>query len=174
MKPKHLLIGSLAVAGGLLLYRFANAGANLVIQSGMRVHKILFGALELALEPVIQNPTGGSIRFKFPFVKITFGDNLIASTEPVNLDVKIDAYSQVNLRSLLKEKTGKDFNLRIAFGSLLWLTPQLIQLFTGAIEKIDLVVETKTVAFAPGIPIGGLSVTDRQIFELKKPHIGGI
>ena len=171
MKPKHLLLGGLAVAGGILLWKFVKAGKNLVVQTASRIHKLTLTSLELALDPVVQNPTGGAIRIKFPYVQIKSGDSLLATTEPVNVDVRIPPYSQVNLRSILKRETGKDFNIAIPVTNILWLAPKIVQLFMGTLPSLDLTVVTQTTAFAPGLPIGGISVKEEKLTSLKKPTI---
>ncbi len=173
MKAKHIAIGGALIAGVLLLWKFAKAGKNLVVTTATRIHKLTLSSLVIALEPVIQNPTGGAIRIKFPFMQVREGGNLMASTEALNLDVSIPAWSQVNLRTLLKERMGKDFNLTIPLSNLLWLAPKIIGLFLGTVQQIDLSVETRTTAFAPGLPFGGIEVKDIRTMPLKKPALPG-
>lgn len=171
IKAKHLVITGLGVTALIFLKKAVQTGQKLVVQNAMRLDKLDFRKLVLALDPVIKNPTGGSVRFKFPFIQVFMGESLLASSDVVNLDVELPPFEQVKLRDHLKEKTGLDFNIEISLIQIASLTPQLIQLWTGAVEELELKVQVQTTAFAMGLPIGGIPINVTEITALKKPQL---
>ena len=169
IKTKHLVVAGLGITALVFLRKAIRTGANLVVQNAMRLQDLDFRKLVLALDPVVKNPSNGGVRFKFPFIQVFMGDILLASSDVVNLDVELPPFEQVKLRDHLKKKTGLDFNIEIPLVQIASLTPQLVQLWTGAIEQLELKVEVQTTAFAKGLPVGGIPVNVTEVTPLRKP-----
>jgi hypothetical protein len=53
------------------------------------------------LDLLLKNPTAGSLKIKFPFVKIYYKDGLIGSSQVVNKDITIPAYGQAVIEKIM-------------------------------------------------------------------------
>jgi hypothetical protein len=169
MKAKHFIIGGLILGAVVMLAKTAKAGLNLSVSTGAQIVSLSLSKITLALEPVIQNPTGGGITIKFPIVEIFYKKKRIAYTEPHNVNIYIAPRSSVNLRSYLKSVWEKDFTIDISIISVGMLGAELVKLATGLINQIELTTRSTTIAYAPHFPIVGFPYSEESLTLIKRP-----
>ncbi|WP_207515026.1 hypothetical protein [Longitalea luteola] len=85
----------------VLLAKFARMQEELEVLPTASVHKIDLKGLTLRIDLLMKNPTAGSLKIKFPFVKVYYKDSLVGSSQVVNKDISIPAYGQVVVDKIL-------------------------------------------------------------------------
>ena len=97
---KQILAGSGAVvlAGGVIYFsRLSRMKANLEILSKVIIQKINLTGITIRVEVQIKNPTEGSVKVKFPFIKMQYKGSTFASSEVQNKDFTLPKFGQINL-----------------------------------------------------------------------------
>ena len=170
IKMKHIaLTGGFLLAIGFLS-KAVRTGTNLQVEPEVKLKKLDFQHLTLALDAVVKNPTKGSLRFEFPFITLKVGGKLLASTDLLDLEVELGPFSQKSLGELAKAVLRKDFDLKIPLLSLAWLTPNLIELWSGDIPHLEMEVRVQTRAFVEGLPTA-INIDQTEITLLSKPQL---
>lgn len=82
------------------LSRLAKTGNDIVTEVKGRVHSIDFSKITFAIDAVIKNPTPTSVTIQYPFIKIYYKDDLIASSDLINQTLKIAPLSQTHLNNI--------------------------------------------------------------------------
>lgn len=100
--------------------------ANLIVTPSVSVHSISLTGLILRADVQIKNPSSGSFSIKFPFVSLSYKDTLLGSSQVVNQDIAIKAYSEARIEKIL-------------------ITIPLASLFTVVSTLIDAIQDKKTV-----------------------------
>ncbi len=97
---------ALVTAGcGALAYvyvkQMSRTKANLIVNPQVTVHSIGLTGLVLRADVQIKNPSSGSFTMKFPFVTLYYKDTLLGSSQVVNQDITVKAYSEANIQKIL-------------------------------------------------------------------------
>lgn len=147
MNPLWLIL--LLGGGALYASKLSNTGKSLSITIlNVQTFKVVNGALQLAVNIALDNPTNNSITIKKPYIKAYYQDNEVGNSLPSEERIKIDA----NARTVMK-----DVNIQIPFSNL----PSVVMsLFTGGEKKklsVDIEVETE---------VNGIPITKRKTFSV--------
>lgn len=102
---RKVLTGTLIGAGLLAGYRYylnmKKTQAELEIIPDARLHKVNWDGIIIRIDVLLKNPTKGSFAIKFPFVKLTYKETAIGSSEVVDKEIKIPAFGQAKIDTLL-------------------------------------------------------------------------
>jgi hypothetical protein len=100
------VITGTAIGAGLLavIAYFKNinrAQAQLEVVPVVNIHQLSLEGLTVRVDALLKNPTGGSFKIKYPFIKLTHKDVLLGSSQAVNKDIKIPAFGQVMIKDMM-------------------------------------------------------------------------
>lgn len=97
---KNILLGLgiIVGAGGLVyLSRLNRLKANLEIVTSMMIHKVNLSGLTLRVDVTMKNPTRGTIKVKYPFVKMLYKGSTFASSAVENKDFNVPSFGEIKL-----------------------------------------------------------------------------
>ncbi len=89
------------LAGGLYIRKLKRTGNELETISKVNIYSLDLRGLTLRIDLVIKNPTSTSLNIKYPFVRMMLGGDMIGSSQVVNQDIKIPAYSEVHIDKIM-------------------------------------------------------------------------
>lgn len=102
---KKILTGALLGGGVIAGYNYyltmRKTQAELQIIPEAKIHQVNWDGITIRLDLLLKNPTKGSFSIKFPFVKLTYKDSLVGSSQVVNKDIKIPAYGEAKIEKIL-------------------------------------------------------------------------
>ena len=102
---KKILTGAI-VGGGLIAgysyyLKMKKTQAELEIIPEAKIYQVNWDGITVRIDLLMKNPTKGSFSIKFPFVKLTYKDSLVGSSQVVNKDIKIPAYGEAKIEKIL-------------------------------------------------------------------------
>lgn len=97
-----VIIGG-AIAGGSYFYNMRRASVQLEVIPKAYLHSSSWTTLVIRVDALLKNPTRASFKVKFPYIRITYGDSLIGSSQVINKDIQVPAYGQVVIDSMMVE-----------------------------------------------------------------------
>jgi hypothetical protein len=98
IKGKYLLwgaIGAAGLAGGAYLLNLNRLSSELEIAVKALIHRVSLTGLKLRVDVILKNPTGGTVKVKYPFVKLMYGTGTLGSSEVKDQDFEIPKFGQV-------------------------------------------------------------------------------
>jgi hypothetical protein len=102
---KKIITGTLIGAGVITGYNYflkmKRTQAELEVIPDARLQQVNLDGIIIRIDLLLKNPTKGSFSIKFPFVKLTYKDSLIGSSQVVNQDIKIPAFGQAKIEKIL-------------------------------------------------------------------------
>ena len=127
--------GAIAAGLGIAWYlRMNRLSSELETVTKVSIWKVELLGLQLRIDVLLKNPSGGSVTIKYPFVKMLSGTNVFASSEVKNEDFDIPAFSQKQLEPIY---------VTIGFLSLATSVPELLAEYRKN-GKITITVQTIT------------------------------
>ena len=133
-KVAALAVGAVGLAIGVpYLLKLKRLSEELESVTTVKIHKIGISGLDLRLDITLKNPTGGSLKVKYPFVKMLYKGTVFATSEVRNQDFEVPRYGQMVLDPVF---------VNIPFMQLATNTPEMLKEYrkTGSFK-----VEIKTV-----------------------------
>lgn len=94
-------MGGGLIAGYSYYLRIKKTKSQLQIVPTAKVHQVNWDGIIIRLDLLLKNPTKGSFSVKFPFVKLTYKESLVGSSQVVNKDIKIPAYGEAKIEKIL-------------------------------------------------------------------------
>lgn len=125
-----IILAAVAI-GAYGFTKLAKAGANLVTETKGRVHALDLTGITFAIDALIKNPSNTSLTIQYPFIKISYKENLIASSNLVNRLVTIAPLTQTNI---------KDIKIPVSYIKLTGVGSELIQKIQDKTKKVTLQV----------------------------------
>lgn len=102
---KKILVGTTIGAGitGIALYlsRLNRTGTQLESVTTAKIHSLNLSGLTIRLDVKLKNPTNGSLKLKFPFVKVAFKDVTIGTSTVINKDIELPKYGEANIEAIM-------------------------------------------------------------------------
>jgi hypothetical protein len=92
-----------AIAGGSYFYNMRRASVQLEVIPKAYLHSLSWTALTIRVDALLKNPTRASFKVKFPYIRITYGDSLLGSSQVIDKDIQVPAYGQVVIDSMMVE-----------------------------------------------------------------------
>lgn len=150
IKAKHIVLGILGLAGGTYLWKLNRVSGELETSLQIQIHKVSISGITVRIDVTLKNPTNGSIRIRYPFVKLLSGDTTIASSTVKNDDVIIPKFGQVKLDPIFADLT---------FFALATSAPRLLKEYRST-GKLKLTIKALTTIN------GRIPYTKTQDFEI--------
>src|SRR5215212_2749698 len=91
------LIGAGVIAGYSYYLKMTKTKAELQVVPDASIHQVNWNGITIRLDLLLKSPTKGSFSMKFPFIKLTYKDSLVGSSQVVNQDIKIPAFGQAKI-----------------------------------------------------------------------------
>ena len=137
VKGKHILIvgaGAAALYGASYLLKLNRLSNELESVTKVSIYKVSLAAIDLRIDVILKNPSGGSLTVKHPFVKLVYGTATIATSEIRDKNISLQKFSEVSLEPIM---------VSIGFLNLATTVPALLKEYreTG---KMNLTVKTVT------------------------------
>src|SRR5437762_8384673 len=95
------LIGGGLIAGFSYYLTMKKTTAELEVIPEVSINSVNWDGIAIRIDLLLKNPTKGSFSIKFPFVKLTYKDTTVGSSQVVNKDIKIPSYGQAKIEKLL-------------------------------------------------------------------------
>jgi len=147
MNPLWLIV--LLGGGAFYLSKLKNVGKSLSISIlNVQTFRIVNGALQLAINIALDNPTNTSITVKKPYIKAYYQENEVGNSLPSDDLIKIDA----NARTIMK-----DINIQIPFSNLPSVVLSMLSNETKKKMNIDVEISTD---------VNGILVTTRKTISV--------
>ncbi len=101
IKTKNILIGG-GIAFGLYegvryLMNMSRLNSELETSTSASVWSVSLDGIRLRVDILLKNPSGGSLKVKYPFIKMIYKDTTFASSDVKDIDFELGAYSQKQL-----------------------------------------------------------------------------
>jgi hypothetical protein len=137
VKTKHILIlagAAASVFGVGYLLKLNRLSNELETVTNASIHKVSLTGIELTIKVTLKNPSGGSVRVKYPFVKLLYKDAAVASSQVKDVNITIKKFSEVNLEPV---------KVNLEFLTLALKVPDLIREYRAS-GKLNLTIKTVT------------------------------
>lgn len=100
-----IVVGTL-VSGGLIAgysyyLKMQRTQAELEVIPDAKLHLVNWDGITIRIDLLMKNPTKGSFSIKFPFVKLTYKENVVGSSQVLNKDIKIPAFGEAKIEKIL-------------------------------------------------------------------------
>lgn len=126
-------VGLVALAIGVpYLLQIKRLAQEIETVTKVNIHKINLAGIELRVDVTMKNPTGGSVKIKFPFVKMLYKDILIATSEVKDQDYSILKFGQKQLDPIF---------VSLPFMQLASSAPEMLKQYRKS-GKLELEVKT--------------------------------
>jgi hypothetical protein len=96
-----ILIGAGAVTGISYLVKLKRTSSEMETIATAKIQKLDLTALTIRVDVQIKNPTKGSLKIKYPFVKILYKDSTIGSSQSINKDIEIPSFGEAQINAIL-------------------------------------------------------------------------
>ncbi|MDB5274464.1 MAG: hypothetical protein JWO58_2831 [Chitinophagaceae bacterium] len=127
--------GVVALAIGIpYLLKLKRLSEELEIVTKVNIQKVTLTGLELRVDVTMKNPTGGSLKVKFPFVKMLYKDSVFATSEVKDQDYDIPKFGQKQLDPII---------VSLPIIQMATNTPDMLSAYRKN-GKLDIVVKTIT------------------------------
>lgn len=158
LKTSHIVIGSGVLVAGGLLWRLSRTAKHLEVVPRLRVHKLDFKNLTLAVDATLKNPTSGGLKIKFPFVKLIHEGTTVGSSEAKDEEIKIPPFGQSEIKNIMIE---------IPLLNLTGVAVGLVNYLRGITNMVamDINVMTQADALITSFPV---NVTEPVIIQRKQ------
>jgi len=106
MSLANKILATTVVGGGLIAgysyyLKMQRTQAELEVIPDAKIHQVNWDGITIKIDLLMKNPTKGSFSIKFPFVKLTYKDNVVGSSQVVNKDIKIPAFGEAKVEKIL-------------------------------------------------------------------------
>lgn len=102
---KRIIVGTGIGAGviGAIAYfsRLNRTNTELETVATAKLHSLKLDGLIVRIDVNIKNPTSGTFKIKFPFVKLLYKDKTIGSSQVVNKDITIPEYGEAVVEAIM-------------------------------------------------------------------------
>ena len=100
-KLTKILIGTGVVLTGGYLFRMNRTSANLEIEVNSQLLSLKISGLMVRINAKIKNPTDGTLKIKYPFVKLAYKGDTVGSSQVINQDITIPKYGEANIEGIM-------------------------------------------------------------------------
>jgi hypothetical protein len=101
MNPENKVSLGIAAAaltiGVVYILKMKRLAQELETVTKVNIHKISLSGIELRVDVMMKNPSGGSLKVKFPFVKMFYKGAVFATSEVTDQDYVIPSFGQKQL-----------------------------------------------------------------------------
>jgi hypothetical protein len=95
------IVGGGLIAGYSYYLKMRRTEAELEVIPDAKIYQVNWDGVTIRIDLLMKNPTKGSFSIKFPFVKLTYKDNVVGSSQVVNKDIKIPPFGEAKIEKIL-------------------------------------------------------------------------
>lgn len=95
------IVGGGLIAGYSYYLKMQRTQAELEVIPDAKIYKVNWNGITIRIDLLMKNPTKGSFSIKFPFVKLTYMENVVGSSQVLNKDIKIPAFGEAKIEKIL-------------------------------------------------------------------------
>lgn len=96
-----LAIGAVVLGMGVpYLLKLKRMSEELETVTTANIHKVNLLGIELRVNVTLKNPTGGSLRVKYPFVRMLYKGVVFATSEVKNLNFEVPKFGQLAMEPI--------------------------------------------------------------------------
>lgn len=96
-----ILIGTGVVLTGGYLFRMSRTSANLEIEVNSQLLSLKISGLTVRINAKIKNPTDGTLKIKYPFLKLIYKGQTLGSSQVIDKDITIPKFGEVNIDGII-------------------------------------------------------------------------
>ena len=96
-----IAIGAGVLLGGGYLLRMNRTSANLEIEVSSQILSLKLSGITVKINAKIKNPTDGSLKIKYPFLKLIFKGETLGSSQVINQNISIPAFGEANIEGMV-------------------------------------------------------------------------
>lgn len=96
-----ILIGTGVVLTGGYLFRMNRTTANLEIEVNSQLLSLKISGLTVRISAKIKNPTDGTLKIKYPFLKLIYKGETLGSSQAIDKDITIPKFGEVNIEGVI-------------------------------------------------------------------------
>ena len=96
-----ILIGTGVVLTGGYLYRMSRTTANLEMEVDSQLLSLKISGLTVRINAKIKNPTDGTLKIKYPFLKLIYKGETLGSSQAIDKDITIPKFGEVNIEGVI-------------------------------------------------------------------------
>ncbi len=97
----EIAIGAGVLLGGGYLLRMNRTSANLEIEVSSQILSLKLSGITVKINAKIKNPTDGSLKIKYPFLKLIFKGETLGSSQVINQNISIPAFGEANIEGMV-------------------------------------------------------------------------
>lgn len=134
----NIWTGIFLLGAGFAVYglsKLTQAGQNLVTETKGRIHSLDFEKIVFAVDSILKNPSNTELTIQYPFVKIFYKGDLIASSVLKNRLVSIKP---------LMQTTIADIRIPVSYLKLTGVGAELLQKIQDKTKRVTFQVEIQT------------------------------
>lgn len=96
-----ILIGTGVVITGGYLLKMSRTSANIETEIKAKIHSLKLSGLTIRIDAKLKNPTDGTLKLKYPFVKLSYQNSTIGSSQVVNQNITIPSFGEANIEGVM-------------------------------------------------------------------------
>ena len=96
-----ILIGTGVVITGGYLLKMSRTSANIETEIKAKKHSLKLSGLTIRVDAKLKNPTDGTLKIKYPFVKLAYQNSTIGSSQVVNQNITIPSFGEANIEGVM-------------------------------------------------------------------------
>ena len=96
-----ILLGTGVVLTGGYLIKMGRTSANIQTEVTSKIHSLKFSGIIIRVDAKLKNPTDGTLKIKYPFVKLSYKNSSIGSSQVINQDITLPSYGEANIEGIM-------------------------------------------------------------------------
>ena len=89
------------IGGAAYLMKMNRTQAQLEVINQANLHKIDLTGLYIRIDSVLKNPTQGSFKIKFPFVKLIYNGAVVGTSQVIDKDINLPAFGEAHIDGMM-------------------------------------------------------------------------
>jgi hypothetical protein len=66
-----------------------------------KIHSLTLSGIVIRVDAKLKNPTDGTLKIKYPFVKVGYKDSTIGSSQVLNQNITIPSFGEANIEGIM-------------------------------------------------------------------------
>lgn len=96
-----IAIGAGILLGGGYLLRMSRTKANLEFEVNSQILSLKLSGITIRIDAKIKNPSDGSLKIKYPFVKVIYKGETLGSSQAIDKNITIPAFGEANVEGII-------------------------------------------------------------------------
>ena len=96
-----ILLGTGVVITGGYLIKMGRTSANIQTEVTSKIHSLKFSGIIIRVDAKLKNPTDGTLKIKYPFVKLSYKNSSIGSSQVINQNITLPSYGEANIEGIM-------------------------------------------------------------------------